>query len=144
MLHSFAAQYPRIADQLLLNSAESYPALFGEITAPIRQDRVSAACGHIGLHSFTEQYPHIADQLLPNLAELYPALFGKITAPIRQDRVSAARGPIGLHSFAEQYPHIADQLMLNSAEIELINVIADEKIRQITRISKYLSDFQYQ
>ena len=39
-LHSFSEQYPYIVDQLLLNSAESYPALFGKITAPILQIRV--------------------------------------------------------------------------------------------------------
>ena len=33
-----AEQYPQLADQLLLNSAESYPVLCGNITAPIRQD----------------------------------------------------------------------------------------------------------
>jgi|694.fasta_scaffold05757_18 2-polyprenyl-3-methyl-5-hydroxy-6-metoxy-1,4-benzoquinol methylase len=33
-----AEQYPQLADQLLLNSAESYPATSGNITAPIRQD----------------------------------------------------------------------------------------------------------
>ena len=37
-LHSVADQYPYIAYKLLLNSAESYPALFGKITAPILQD----------------------------------------------------------------------------------------------------------
>ena len=98
-----------VAGQLLPNSAESYPALFGTITAPIRQDSVSAVRGPIGLHS-------VAGQLLPNSAESYPALFGTITAPIRQNSVSAARGPIGLHSVAEQYPHIAGQLLPNSAE----------------------------
>ena len=67
--------------------AESYPALFGKITEPIRQDRVSTVRGPIGLHSVAEIYPQLADQLLPNLAESYPALFGKITEPIRQDRV---------------------------------------------------------
>ena len=38
-LHSVAEQYPHIADQLLPNLAESYPAIFGKITEPIRQDR---------------------------------------------------------------------------------------------------------
>ena len=69
-----------VAGQLLPNSTESYPALFGTITAPIRQDSVSAVRGPIGLHS-------VAGQLLPNSAESYPALFGTITAPIRQNRV---------------------------------------------------------
>ena len=88
-LHSVAEHYPQLADQLLPNLAESYPALCGKIDAPIRQDSVSAARGPIGLHSVAEHYPQLADQLLPNLAESYPALCGKIDAPIRQDSVSA-------------------------------------------------------
>ena len=41
VLHSVAEQYPQLADQLLPNSAESYPALCGNITAPIQQDSTS-------------------------------------------------------------------------------------------------------
>ena len=39
VLRRNAEQYPQLAAKLLLNSAESYPALFGKITAPIRQDK---------------------------------------------------------------------------------------------------------
>ena len=72
-LQQNAEQYPQLVDQLLHSVAESYPALYGKITAPIRQDSVSAARGTISLHSVAEQYPQLAD----------PALYGKITAPIR-------------------------------------------------------------
>jgi precorrin-6B methylase 2 len=96
-----AEQYPQLADQLLLNSAESYPVLCGKITAPIRQDGTTAARG--------PNDQQLAEQLLLNLAESYPATSGKITAPIRQDGTTAARGP--------NDPQLADQLLLNSAEL---------------------------
>ena len=68
---------PQVADQILLNSAESHPVLCRKITTPIRQDSTTAVRGPID--------PQVADQILLNSAESHPVLCGKITTPIRQD-----------------------------------------------------------
>ena len=47
VLHSAAEKYPRLADQLLLNLAESYPATCGIFAAPIQQDSLSSASNRL-------------------------------------------------------------------------------------------------